>query len=202
MVTSILQWMIVITATVMSATEAGECTLGDIVEPTIPFIAGGQYVNLDSPATCSGNLTAWHYCYYRSSIDSTSTTYSLWFRVWRKNGGNTYDLVSNYTVAGSPNRAAGNVVCEDVLLAENEFTAVEEGDVIAVYIPFSLDTVSVLPFRPTTGRVHHDTRGSSAFLENQFQRNEDLNRDIALGMHLYADICKYSVNTNIILYPI
>lgn len=174
----------------ITVTEAGECTLGDTVEPNIPFIASGQYINLDSPAVCSGNLTAWHYCYYRSSIDSTSLTYSLWFRVWRNSGGNTYSLVSTYPVDDVPNRAAGNVICEDIFLAENEFIAVEEGDIIAVYIPFSLDTVSVLAFRPSSGqRVHQDTRGSGAFFQNQFQRN-DLNRDISLGMHLYADICK------------
>lgn len=169
---------------------SGQCTIGETVQPTEAFITNGQYVNLNDPATCSGNLTAWHFCYYRSSIDTGSSMYNIYLRVWRNVQGNTYNLVSNAAVRGSPNLNVGDVICIDALIAEDQYVQVEQGDVIAVYIPFTIPTVSILASQPAVVQeLHQDTRGSAAFTATEFSRN-DLRLESTYGLHLQADICK------------
>lgn len=169
--------------------------MGESVEPTEAFITNGQYVNLNDPASCSGNLTAWHFCYYRSSIDTTAPTYSVYLRVWRNRQGNTYNLVSTAEVRGNPNQNAGDLVCVDATLTEDQYIPVQQGDVIAVYLPFTIPTVSVLASEPAVVQeLHQDMRGSTAFSSTEFRRS-DLRIVNTYGLHLQADICKQSTST-------
>ena len=170
------------------AAVSGQCMIGNEVQPTEAITTNGQYVNLNNPATCSGNLTAWHFCYYRSSIDTGSLMYSIYLRVWRNVQGNTYNLISNAEVRGSPNLNAGDVICIDALIAEDQYVQVEQGDVIAVYMPFTIPTVSILA-SAVVQELHQDMRGSVAFSATQFNRN-DLRIVNTYGLHLQADICK------------
>ena len=173
------------------AGASAQCTIGDAVQPTRSADIRGQLVNLNNPATCSGNLTAWHFCYYRSSIDNDSSTYQIYFNVWRNVQGNSYELVSRIQIQGSPDLNAGNVICVDANLSEDQYVPVEQGDVIAVYTPFTLPTVSVLALQPAVPQeLFQDTRGVSAFSANQFSRN-DLRPENMYGLHLQADISKY-----------
>ena len=187
-----------IAVTVLLAVVVGasaQCTIGDAVGSTRSADIRGQFINLNDPATCSGNLTAWHFCYYRSSIDNDSSTYQLYFTVWRRNvQGNSYVLVSRIQVQGSPNFNAGNVICVDANLPEDQYVPVEQGDVIAVYTPFTLPTVSVLALQPVvTQELYQDTRGVSAFSADQFSQN-DLRPESMYGLHLQADISKYQLH--------
>ena len=170
---------------------SAQCTIGDAVEPTQSADVSGQFVNLNDPATCSGNLTAWHFCYYRSSIDNDSSIYQLYFKVWRNVQGNSYALVSTIKIQDSPVLNSENVICMYVPLPVDQYVPVERGDVIAVYTPFTLPTVSVLAMQPAvTQELYQDTRGISAFDATRFSRS-DLRPENMYGLHLQADISKY-----------
>ncbi len=172
------------------AIARSQCIVGDTVEATESFITNGQYVNLNEPASCSGNLTAWHFCYYRDSIDTTSTIYTIFLRVWRKVQGSRYSLVSTAEVRGTPNQNAGDIICVNATLTEDQYVSVEQGDVIAVYLPFTIPTVSLLASGPAVPQeLHQDMRGSTAFSATELRRS-DLTAVTIYGLHLQADIGK------------
>lgn len=164
--------------------------MGDKVQPTSPFLRSGHFINLNSPLTCAGKLTAWHFCYYRSSVAFGQTSYTLQFSVWRPTSANTFRRIIKYLVSNSSEAGSDGVACESVYLMEDEFLTVQEGDILSVYIPFYQETVSVLAFEPSDGHhVFRDTSRLGNFRTRRLQRN-DLSQDTAVALHLYADVSK------------
>ena len=63
------------------------CTLGSPLDATSRSGRIGHYLDLDQPATCSGKLVAWHFCYYANTV-SPGNVLAITFRVWRPQEGN------------------------------------------------------------------------------------------------------------------
>ena len=63
------------------------CTLGSPLDATSRSGRIGHYLDLDQPATCSGKLVAWHFCYYANTV-SPGSVLAITFRVWRPQEGN------------------------------------------------------------------------------------------------------------------
>lgn len=60
---------------------SGDCMLGNPLNSTSQADEIGHFLDLDQPASCSGILVAWHFCYYADAVPlGTSTAF---FRVWR-----------------------------------------------------------------------------------------------------------------------
>ena len=154
---------------------------------------GVQYINLDNPAQCRGNLTAWHLCYYPRA--TTDDTFSVQLRVWRPTQGSLYSRLSSAEVNLTPSPSSGQepLVCVDIPLAVKDYVQVERDDVIGIYIPDSLlSNVAVVgvfnnPPPPGVG-IHRDSRSSLiTFISGSVGRS-DLIRLRTAGLHLYADI--------------
>ena len=151
--------------------------------------ANGQFINLDHPVRCRGNITAWHLCYYPDD----SGSFRIWFRVWRPTAdSNSFTRLHNddrtITQIGS-NR---DLVCENVTLAADDYVQVESNDVIGVYIPsFTSTSVIGVYEAPQLGEgVYHDTRNSiSPFLGSSVDRS-DLTVVENAKLYLNADISK------------
>lgn len=149
----------------------------------------GHYLNLQHPATCSGNLTAWHYCYYSGSITRT-TTYSVTLNVWRPRGdGVTFDRVDRTFLNIELSPAGGTselLICDTH--AEPDPVAVQPGDVIGFYsAPFPGTPLYITSENVPGFTLHEDTRSSiSAFFSPTITRNDTI--EVPLGLHLTADI--------------
>ena len=166
-------------------TTAGEPLSGD----------GVQYINLDNPAQCRGNITAWHLCYYPRATSDES--FSVQLRVWRPTRGSLYTRLSSAEVTVTPPNGGSNgeelLICEDITLAAEDYIQVEPDDVIAIYIPESssstVSTVGVFNNPPPPGAgIHRDSRSSLiTFISSSFERS-DLIMLRTVGLHLYADI--------------
>ena len=66
-----------------------ECALGSSLNSTSRSEETGHFLDLSQPATCSGNLVAWHFCYYANTV-MPNEVLGITFRVWRPQNGNRY----------------------------------------------------------------------------------------------------------------
>ena len=166
-------------------TNAGEPLSGD----------GVQYINLNNPAQCRGNLTAWHLCYYpRATSDGA---FSVRLRVWRPaaSQGSLYSRHSSAEITITPSLNSGEelLVCEDITLAAEDYIQVERDDVIGIYIPessfSSVSTIGVFNNPPPPGAgIYRDRRSSLITLISGSVERSDLVMLRTAGLHLYADI--------------
>ena len=155
---------------------------------------GVQYINLDNPVQCRGNLTAWHLCYYPRA--TTDNTFSVRLRVWRPLQGSLYSSLSSAEVnlTPSPSSEQEPLVCIDIPLAVEDYVPVERDDVIGIYIPdpvlsSSVAVVGVFNNPPPPGvGIYRDLRSSIITLVSGSVGRSDLVRLRTAGLHLYADI--------------
>ena len=124
--------------------------------------------------------------------------YQVWFRIWRPTDSQNLQRISSTRQDIEIQRAReGLFLCENITLAAGARIAVQVGDILGVYTPTNN---AVLGFRPlwviaaaTTGYgVFSDARSTlTAFFSSTLQA-DDLQEGPALGLHLYAGICKFS----------
>ena len=148
----------------------------------------GHYLNLRHPATCSGNLTTWHYCFYSGSITRT-TTYSATLNVWRpRDDGITFDRIHRtfLNVDLSPAGGSSELICGTH--AETDPVTMQPGDVIGFYSVTFPGTPLYITSEDVPGfTLHEDTRnGVTAFFSPTITRNNTI--EVPLGLHLFADI--------------
>ena len=183
---------------------ASQCTAGS-VQTTAgePRSESGQYINLDHPAVCRGNLTTWNFCYYPGSED----VYTVHFRVWRPTRGRSrFTLIhtNQRTIRVRNNQSVLN--CENITLNEENYVQIEPDDVVGIYIPLlsSFSAVGMYQSPQEGAGVYHDRSALSILINLPIERN-DLTKLKNAVLHLYADIGKsifHIVNNNIIMPPL
>lgn len=186
---------------------SAQCTVGSVITAVgapSPFYSGQQYVNLDNPSPCGGNITAWHFCYFLNEDDS----FNIEFRVWRASGQgrNSFEEIHNdqrTIVLNGSTINSTQLHCVDILLTREEYLRVEQDDVIGVYVPLtaSISPVGVFDSPPAGIGVRQDDRSIITILISEsFQRN-DLSNVPNAGLYLYADIGKslHACYSNVIL---
>ena len=168
------------------------------VNPTSPDTTSGQYLDLNRPATCAGTLIAWHLCYYApDNVGGQPMTYQVWFRVWRPTDSQTLQRISSARQDIAIQRAReGSFLCENITLAAADRIAIQVGDILGVYIPTNnagLQPLWVIAAATAGYGVFNDGRATlTAFFGTTLQR-DDLQERPALGLHLYADVCEFSI---------
>ena len=106
----------------------GGCTLGRTgVQNTVGFLNPGLYIDIDNPAVCSGQITAWNVCYYNPRLFSHLNTLPISLQIWR-NGVRVGAYVESVTIPASP----PSFRCITIQLSPNEYMDVRVGDVIGV----------------------------------------------------------------------
>ena len=169
---------------------SSQCTAGSILTVAGEPLSGdgAQYINLDNPARCRGNITAWHLCYYPRASDNSFTVH---FRVWRPEGNSFSRLLDDertFTTSGSN---GGELVCEDITLSTEDYVRIEHDDVIGIYIPSSstVSTVGVFESSPGPGvGIYRDGRNSILTRVRSSVDRDDLIMLRTAGLHLYTDI--------------
>ena len=169
-----------------------DCTFGiesPIPTPPTPETQSGQLFDLNHPAICTGNLTAWHFCYYTATV-ALNQHYSLWFRVWRPNRGNRFIRIDQTVVQMSAQTSndGSSTICEDFTLAESAYIPVMEGDVLAVYVPFTVSTVSVISRGVNGSDLFIDDRSMIDMFQATSVRRRDTSPAAGLAIQVYADI--------------
>ena len=167
-----------------------ECSVGQDPGEATLSTSTGNYINLQYPALCSGNLTTWRYCYYSSSI-TEDETYTVIFRVWRPTGdGTTFDRIhdNSFSIPLTAGGQSAAFICDTY--TESQYVPVEVNDVIGFFSttffgnnPLYITSQDVPDFT-----LFQDTRFLGVFATT-VNASEDLNQ-LSLGLHLSADIGK------------
>ena len=170
-----------------------DCILGNQVGPVSRHTTGGQYIDLLHPVQCSGDLIAWHFCYYSEDI-TQSGMHIVFFRVWRPANENNLDRVYEHTQEMDLDPSADGFVCVDVPLDPDNYFEVVENDRLAVYIARTntLGRPLHIISSGTTGfGLFRDNRdGGFVSFSSEVVATTDLQEMLDLGLHLYADIGK------------
>ena len=167
------------------------------MEPTSSFTdQDGQYLDLQHPAPCTGNLTAWHFCFYTSSVVE-GNLYSIYFRVWRPTNGNAWKHVHQYQLnlraGGQSGSNTGLLVCENVALNPQEYFRVQQNDILGVYLPVLVNSLPIIAEDVRGSQLYYDTRQNfEPFTDDRVQRN-NLREILLLALHLDADIGEAAV---------
>ena len=174
-----------------SQTSQG-CKVGEDPGRSREAFRTGNFLNLQSPSPCSGNLTAWTYCYHSSSVIEDGR-YSLTFRVWRQSATDSsrYDRVHQYflSVDLQASSISEPFVCETVSLTPDEYFAVETKDVLGFFSttffsrPLYITSDDVIGYT-----LHEDNRNSFEQFNAQSITMSDMLELQAVGLHLSANI--------------
>ena len=101
----------------------------------------GFFMNDASPATCSGTLTQWRYCYYTGQTQNGATAR---LGLYRNVGTDSYELVSGsetlVTVSSVP--SSPSFVCGAVAPPQN--VTVMPGDIIGACLPSASNAIALL----------------------------------------------------------
>ena len=81
-----------------------------------------------------------------------------------------------------------STICEDFTLAESAYIPVMEGDVLAVYVPFTVSTVSVISRGVSGSDLFIDDRSMIDMFQATSVRRRDTNPATGLAIQVYADI--------------
>ena len=173
-----------------------DCILGNQVGQVSLHNTGGQYIDLLHPVQCSGDLIAWHFCYYSEDIQDDDT-YIVYFRVWRPADANNFNRVHEHTQEMDLDESDSNeFVCMDVPLDPDNYFEVVENDRLGAYVKRT--NINGRPLHiissGTTGLgLFRDTRGGGfdfTPFTSEVVATSDLEEMTDLGLHLYADIGK------------
>ena len=118
-----------------SGRVCANCALGTEGIPESDSIkTPGLYIDVDHPAPCSGELTAWHYCYYEP-FATRRITYTVQLGVWRLNPqSNLFSKVGEMEFTERLGRRQDDFECDDILLQGNEYIQIEKGDYLGVIL--------------------------------------------------------------------
>ncbi len=112
----------------------GDCTLGrPDLEATSPNLTSGTYIDMTSPASCSGQITQWNYCYYNpQDIGINANRFLVIFQVWRLSSAQSGVVVgrSAETIIILP--STQSFQCNSIVLSMNDYITVAEGDYLGL----------------------------------------------------------------------
>lgn len=176
-------------------TSASHCSFNSRLEEARISQQQGQYLDLQNPLTCSGNLTAWHFCYYTAAMppadfSSHNTFHWAWLRVWRRvNSSVLFHQIHNHRVRLRNESPNTSFVCQDEVLSEPG--SIQAGDILGVYLPVT----PVLPV-PVIGQgingysLFHDTRENTIAFSSTTLTTDSLVMQNNFVLHVDAEIGK------------
>ncbi len=111
----------------------GDCTLGrPDLEATSPNLTSGTYIDMTSPASCSGQITQWDYCYYPQDIGINANRFLVIFQVWRLSSAQSGVLVGQSTETIIILPSTESFQCNSIVLSMDDYITVAEGDFLGL----------------------------------------------------------------------
>ena len=113
----------------------------------------GLYIDIENPAVCSGQITAWNLCYYnpRVFIQASVSTLQISLEVWRFDEQRNGVLVGRHMETVAIPVSPENFQCIKIKLSPDEYMDVSAGDVIGVPL---MNRDAVLP---VVGNIENST---------------------------------------------
>ena len=150
----------------------------------------GFFMNDASPATCSGTLTQWRYCYYTGQTRPNATTR---LGLYRNVGTDTknYELLSGsetlVTVSSFPSSSFSSFVCGAVAPPQN--VTVMPGDIIGACLPES-NAIALLS-DVSQDMLQESSTCDTLALKSVIDPTSDDWSSQSYLLHVYADIGEY-----------
>ena len=171
------------------------CNLGNTEVPETSFLdSGGQYLDFGNPANCTGNLIAWHFCYYAADI-AESDSYAAQFRIWRMTDGNNFQRIHDYDLRMDidPPSNGEILLCDTATLSTP--LNVQENDILGTFISpipaFGFLPLHIIASDTDDFGLLADTRGPITAFTSTTLSTDNLQSRTTIGLHLYADIGKF-----------
>ena len=146
------------------------------------------FMNDASPATCSGTLTQWRYCYYTGQTQPGATAR---LGLYRNVGTDSYELVSGsetqVTVSSVPSSSFSSFVCGAVAPPQN--VAVMPGDIIGACLPES-NAIALLS-DVSQNMLQESSTCDTQALKSEINPTSDDWSSQSYLLHVYADIGEY-----------
>lgn len=163
--------------------------------PSVPHTEAGNYLDLNHPAQCPGNVTAWLFCHYPQtySIQMHGYVYRAFFRIWRPTDStkHLYSLVYEHipAIVVNNNDIEEQFLCVNVSLSGSN-VAIKKGDILGVLIP-DFSSLAI----PGLSMIANNVEGYGLFrqtqplsLENISIHTSSLQEEPFLGLHLHTNV--------------
>jgi hypothetical protein len=124
----------------------GRCTLGRTNLTVISANPSpGLFIDMQTPASCSGEVMEWNVCYFNPRDFNTDETLrdglEIGLQVWRFSSPENGVMVGEYVVRIDIPQVTESFQCIRIPVPSTNYISVEEGDVMGVVVPFN----AVLP---------------------------------------------------------
>lgn len=176
-----------------SCVQAVNCTYGseNVNQQSVGTAMPGLYLDTSHPVECSGLLTDWNLCHYRTRF-IVDRDYQVELQVWRQISNNQYSMIgaSTQTITASFFRDSA-FSCRDYSLPQTENIPVETGDVIGIYLTLNTqgNTDSVIRLLGSTSTSQDFLLYTDQMPSTTLQSNR-LSQEVNMKMHISATIGK------------
>ena len=126
----------------------GDCTLGRTdLEETTSNPTTGLYIDIDNPAVCSGQITAWNLCYYNPRpfiIQPSVSTVQISLQIWKLDEQQNGVRVGTWCKRGNSitiPQAPENFQCITIELSPEDYMNVSVGARDFIGVCTNLDAV-------------------------------------------------------------
>ena len=115
---------------VVRSQSCSATVFGTDLQETHSSARKGLFINTQSPASCSGILTLWHYCFYNENAGDTGRAK---FSIYRRDSANSYSRVYREDQV-SVSIPSSSFSCRTLIPSQSNFQ-VEPEDIILACIP-------------------------------------------------------------------
>ena len=142
----------------------------------------GLFINTQSPASCSGILTLWHYCFYNENAGRTGRAR---FAIYRRNFANSYSRVyrENQITVSIP--SSPSFSCRTLTPSQSNFQ-VEPDDIILACIDED-DPLDVLAESASGYQVY-------ASKDSDKECDEDIPNSISTNSSSYEQLSNFAIH--------
>ena len=116
----------------------GDCTVGRSDQgPISPKPSPGLYIDRLHPASCSGQITQWNFCYFNPRNFHDRDRVQIHFQVWRFNSPQRGVQVADHVVTINIPEEPEEFQCETITLDQDSYMNITEGDYLGVQLLFN-----------------------------------------------------------------
>ena len=114
----------------------GDCTVGRTDQEAISLDSvPGLYIDRLNPASCSGNITEWNFCYFNPRRFHNRSSVQIHFQVWRFDSAvqravRVAEHVDTISIPEKPEEFQ----CETITLDQDRYISITEGDHLGVQL--------------------------------------------------------------------
>ena len=146
-------------------------------------------MDLEYPLTCSGNIIAWHFCYYTDNTTSSQELH-VYLRVYRYQSPTHLIQIHQVATYLELEDNSHSFLCTSENLSQEEYLSVQAGDYLAAYIPILTEPLQIVGNEVPQSALFRDTRIFPQPFTLSTVPLSELERVEGGFLHLQADVGK------------